>query len=217
MAAKAHLSLLGAFTLLIAGSFAQELPTRPAPPPAAAPQPPNADPIYQQLRNVGLSGEVAAVNNLVLQRDAGTFTLRSGSIHFLAAVNGKVTGAVFVGDGSFTLTPPLAMEKRSLELLTKGQPFSEDFSQLVLRFGDGTYEEIKKAAGTTSGTSAGGAAGLLSEINDALKKKLRFNLHGRLLQGCSSLLSRERSTTTRCCSLSIPTALRLPSLRKSRS
>ncbi len=160
---------------------AQDLGQRPAPPAVAAGQQPNSDPTYQQLRNVGLSGEVAAANNLVLKRDAGTFTFRSGSFQFLAPVNGKVTGAVFVGEGSFSLTPPLEMEKRSLAILTKGQPFVEDFSQLVLRFTDGTYEELKKAAGTSAG-GEGGGAGQLSDINTSLKTKLHWNLHGRILQ-----------------------------------
>ncbi|MGH9532563.1 MAG: M1 family aminopeptidase [Terriglobales bacterium] len=160
----------------------QEVGQRPAASPAPAAQQPNTDPTYQQLRNVGLSGEVATVSNLVLKRDAGTFTFRSGTFSFLAPVNGKVTGAVFVGEGSFSLTPPLEVEKRSLALLTKGQPFVEDFSQAVLRFSDGTYEEIKKAAGAASGGADGGAAGVLSDVRDALKNRLSYNLHGRLLQ-----------------------------------
>ena len=67
---------------------------------------PNSDPTYQALRNLTLSGESVSVNNLELKRDAGTFHLRSGSICFVAPVAGKVTGAVFVGDGNFVLDPP---------------------------------------------------------------------------------------------------------------
>jgi len=97
---------------LAAGAAAQTLEKRPeqAPAPAGAPAKANSDPTYQQLRNVGLSGEVSTANNLVLKRDAATFTFRSGSFYFLAPVNGKVTGAVFLGNGSFALTPPLEMD-----------------------------------------------------------------------------------------------------------
>ncbi len=160
----------------------QEVGQRPEPSPAPVAQQPNTDATYQQLRSIGLSTEAAAASNLVLKRDAGTFTFRSGAFHFLAPVNGKVTGAVFVGDGSFTLTPPLDVEKRNLMLLTKGQPFVEDFSQAVFRFTDGTAEEIKKAAGAAPAGPDGGAAGVLSDVQDALKKKLSYNLHGRILQ-----------------------------------
>jgi len=61
--------------LLSASTWAQTLEKRPeqAPAPAGTPAKANSDPTYQQLRNVGLSGEVSAANNLVLKRDAGTF------------------------------------------------------------------------------------------------------------------------------------------------
>jgi hypothetical protein len=67
---------------------------------------PNSDPAYQALRNLTLSGESVSVSNLELKRDAGTFHLRSGTVCFVAPVNGKVTGAVFVGNGNFVLDPP---------------------------------------------------------------------------------------------------------------
>src|SRR5580692_1843025 len=72
--------------------------------PASAQNPapgPNSDPTYQALRNLALGGEAVSVSNLDLKRDAGTFHLRSGTVCFVAPVQGKVTGAVFVGDGNF--------------------------------------------------------------------------------------------------------------------
>ena len=61
----------------------------------------NSDPTYQQLRNLTLGGEAVKVTNFVLKRDAGRFNLRSGTVCFVAPVQGKVTGAVFTGDGNF--------------------------------------------------------------------------------------------------------------------
>lgn len=81
-----------------------------------APPVPNSDPTYQALRNLTLSGESVSVNNLELKRDAGTFHLRSGSICFVAPVGGKVTAAVFLGDGNFVLDPPQS-ERAMLKLL----------------------------------------------------------------------------------------------------
>ena len=180
IAAVLLLALLG----LPASASAQTLEKRPeqAPAPSGVPAKANSDPTYQQLRNIGLSSETSVANNLVLKRDAGTFTFRSGSFYFLAPVNGKVTGAVFLGDGSFNLVPPLEMERRSLSLLSRELAFTEEFNESVLRFTDGTYDEIKKAAGVSAGSPAGNAAGSLKEINDALRTKLKANLHGRLLE-----------------------------------
>ena len=121
---------------------------------SAAPAP-NSDPTYQALRNSTLSGEAVSVNNVELKRDAGTFHLHSGTICFVAPVAGKVTGAVFIGDGNFILDPP-ASEQAMLKLLTKENEFSESFSQMALRFTDSTYDEIKKAGKTAaSGCDAG--------------------------------------------------------------
>ena len=180
---KSHFRLpIFLFLFLAAFTSAQTLGSRPAQtPPAGQPAMANSDPTYQQLRNIGLSGEVAAASNLVLKRDAGVFTFRSGNFYFLAPVNGKVTGAVFLGNGSFALTPPLEMEKRTLALLTKEPGMTEGFNQVVLRFTDGTYDEIRKTAGVSAGMPGGGSS-LFSDVRNALRKDLHWNLTARLLQ-----------------------------------
>ena len=94
---------------------------------------------YAALRTLGLGNEAVSVTNFDLKRDAGTFRLKSGTICFAAAVNGKVTGAVFTGDGVFLLVPPTEQESRSLKYLTKEDEFNERFERLVLRFTDSTY------------------------------------------------------------------------------
>jgi hypothetical protein len=149
--------------------------------PSAAQQAPgpNSDPTYQQLRNITLSGEAIGVSNLTLKRDAGTFHLRSGTVCFLAPVQGKVTGAVFVGDGTLVLDPPLNAERRSLRLLTKESEFVESFNNMVMRFTDDTYNELKKAG---AGAGGGCEAKLLQDNLQTVRKQLRFNLTARILQ-----------------------------------
>jgi hypothetical protein len=149
---------------------------------AAAPNPPaaNSDPTYQQLRNIGLSGESIAIEGVDLKRDAATFHLRSGTVCFVPPVQGQVTGAVFVGDGSMTLDPPSASERRSLKLLTKSDEFNENFQHLVLRFTDATYDELNKAGGRT--TPGGCDAGLLKDSQNTMRHKLHYNLDARILE-----------------------------------
>ena len=144
----------------------------------AAPAGPNSDPTYQALRNLTLGGESVAVSNFDLKRDAGTFHLRSGTVCFTAPVQGRVTGAVFVGDGNFILEPPDS-EKAMLKLLTKETEFSENFSQLALRFTDLTYDEIKKAGSPPSGSCDGGA---LKDSQHVTRHKLKMNLESRILE-----------------------------------
>jgi hypothetical protein len=146
-----------------------------------APSTPNSDPTYQQLRNIGVGSEAVSVKDFTLKRDAAIFHLHSGNVCFLSAVRGKVTGAVFVGDGNMVLDPPLGIEHSTLRLLTKENEFSEKFGQLVMRFTDDTYEEIKKAGGVAT---AACDADLLRSSQNALRHNLalRFNLDARILQ-----------------------------------
>ncbi len=133
---------------------------------------------YSALREAKLSGEVATVSGLVLTRDAGVMTLRSGEIYFVAPVESRVAAAVFVGDGEFTLTPPLECEKQSLTVFTKAPSVSEHFGELVLRFSDRTYEEIKAsklATFSASGGQAGHATSILEDNAKLLREKLRTN------------------------------------------
>src|SRR5262245_14972651 len=105
---------------------------------------PNADPNYRALRD-GDFGETYEVTNLTLKRDVGAITLRSGRVGFLAPVLGKVAIGVFTGDGEFTLTPFLDIEKRYLALLTGKDTVVEPFDRLVFYFTDDTLQAIKSA------------------------------------------------------------------------
>jgi len=145
-----------------------------------AQQTPNADATYQQLRSLSLGTEAVSVSGFTLKRDAAHFQLNSGTVCFFAPVEGKVTGAIFVGEGRLLLTPPIPTEQRSLMLLTKELEFSETFNRMVLRFTDSTYDELKKEGKP----AAAGAcdAGLIGEGQHTMRKKLHYNLDARLLQ-----------------------------------
>jgi hypothetical protein len=141
---------------------------------------PAEHPVYSQLRSLAVNKEAHQVDALVLKRDAATFTL-TGSVHLLPDVQGKVTGAVFIGHGAMTYSPPLAAERGVLRVLTKGEDFQETFERAVFRFTDGTAAEIVAASKGTSAASAGDAQDALKDVNDALRTKLRDNLHARIL------------------------------------
>jgi hypothetical protein len=146
----------------------------------------NNDPLYVQLRHIALQPEAIPVKDFTLKRDAGTFVFKSGAFRLLAPVNGKITGAVFTGDATFAIKPPLEVERRYLATLTKGQPFEEEFSGAVFRFTDGTEEEIKNAAAKDASSASGDPSGLFSDIQQQLRKKLKENLDARLLQDVMS-------------------------------
>jgi hypothetical protein len=141
---------------------------------------PNSDPVYQQLRNVGLGSESVTVKDFELKRDGVRFHFHTGSFCFVAPVQGKVTGAVFVGDGNMVLDPPIPSEVAALKLLTKGDEFVEQYDHLVLRFTDSSYDDIKKA-GDQGGSCD---AGPLHSSQEAMRHDhhLKYNLDARILQ-----------------------------------
>src|SRR6266508_2551049 len=158
----------------------------------------NSDPVYQQLRQLGkssqdFSGSFANVNNLVLKREGAAFNLRSGEIYFLTPVEGRYTAAIFIGDGDFSLTPPTDNEKNSLKIFTHESSITEQFTSLILRFTDKTFEEIKNAPAVkmeANGPQASRAADLFRENQNLLRKRLRDNGELRTL---ADLYAPERS------------------------
>lgn len=149
----------------------------------------NVDPIYQKFRKLSdgadsFSGPFATVNNLVLKRDAGIFTLRSGEVYFLKSAENRVTGAVFFGDGEFSLTPPVVAEKTMLGYFTGSADFKEDFTQLVMFFTDQTFDEIQKSANVkmaTGGSQSSKARETFRNKESLLKSDFRYNMSARIL------------------------------------
>ena len=105
----------------------------------------NSDPNYRALRDAQ-PRETFAVTNLVLKRDRGILTLKSGRISFIQPVLGRVTMAAFTGEGEFALEPTIATERNNLRLITDADTVRESFTRLVLCFTDGTYDEIRRQA-----------------------------------------------------------------------
>ncbi|HEX5703758.1 MAG TPA: carboxypeptidase regulatory-like domain-containing protein [Pyrinomonadaceae bacterium] len=149
----------------------------------------NTDPNYQQLRqqarsNGDFGGPFATVTNLVIKRDAGAFTLKSGEIYFTPAVNDRISGAVFFGEGELYLTPPTAIEKHTLSLFTKEPEIKEAFTKLVLHFTDKTFDEIKaspQVTMSTNGAQAARAQDAYRENQALLRRTLRRNVDLRKL------------------------------------
>jgi Peptidase family M1 domain len=146
----------------------------------------NNAPAYVKLRHIKLGNQSATITNFILKRDGGTFVFRSGAFYFLEAVDDKITGAVFVGDGSFFLTPPIEIERRNLALLTGGRQFEEQFRTAVFRFTDSAEQEIRQAATGEKALNATEAETALRAVQQDLREELRENLAARLLEDVMS-------------------------------
>ncbi len=166
--------------LLLAASVCAQTATGPIEPNGPAQQP-NTQKTYAALR-VDLPGtDGVSVKDFTLQREGGIFHFDQGDFYFYAPVEGHVTGAVFTGNGHFELAVKDAGEQRSLALLAKSGEMQQDFSTLVLRFTDGTADEIRKASLGTAPAPPGHVSSAAEDLARDYRKDLSDNLELRLL------------------------------------
>jgi hypothetical protein len=117
----------------------------------------NSDAAYRQLRDVGL-GSSYRCENFTLPLDVGTFEFKSGTITFLGPVNNFETGAVFVGQGHFSLKPLTPMDSREMQRRAGSPTAEEDFTEAVFRFSPGEYSVFGPVLGAKTDTLAEAAA-----------------------------------------------------------
>jgi hypothetical protein len=77
-----------------------------------------------------------------LRRDGVAFTFAEGKFAFLQALEGRVTGAVFLGRGRIFVLPPDASERASLARFLKTSFLDAEFDRAYLRFDESMTEEI---------------------------------------------------------------------------
>ncbi|HEX4599910.1 MAG TPA: M1 family aminopeptidase [Gemmatimonadales bacterium] len=100
---------------------------------------------YREITNLApLAGQVAAVDHLVLTRDAGTFTLERGALYLLSPVGGRTVAAVFQGQGRFSFAPPVAAEQTELERFAGAPKLDDPFTAAVLIFADSTGDQLRR-------------------------------------------------------------------------
>jgi hypothetical protein len=113
----------------------------------------NSDPVYRQLRAIGL-GETRRVDNFTLPWDAAALQFEKGTLTVLRPVNGVVTGAIFIGDGHFNLKPAISLDARELSRRTGAAEVNEDFTEVVFRFAGDTWSKFLPGLGDRVETPA---------------------------------------------------------------
>jgi hypothetical protein len=153
--------------------------------------PTGAPPLYQQLKTFTLTGGSADVASLVLKRDRVEMTF-TGTFYFSPAVEGHVTGAVFVGQGTVHAAVPTSagdFEKDSVKRLLGADVLESDFKTTVLRMTDDTFDAIasaRSAAGagapvrTLGATASADAQRLATDFEPRLTMESGINLSARL-------------------------------------
>ncbi len=112
------------------------------------------------------STRVARVTGLTLERDAGRFMLEEGELWLATPVGGRVCAAVFVGRGSFSLTPPTLGEREQVRRVYGTPKMERAFSSLVLVVADSTIAELER---TLSFRRRGGSKVAATTLGECLR------------------------------------------------
>jgi hypothetical protein len=137
------LRVLALLTILTAAIAAES-----ARPSARIAADPTAD--YQAVKAFSLAGGAVDVTNFTLAREQTSMTF-TGTFYLTAPVSGHVTGAVFIGQGSFHADPPASSyEKDNIRRMLGADVVESDFHTAVIRMTDDTAALIQQA------TAAGG-------------------------------------------------------------
>ena len=145
---------------------------------SAEPQQAGGKALYDQVKAFGLTGGTTTVEQLVLTRDRVSMTL-SGTLYFAAPVNGKVTGAVFLGEGAMRAeAPPSSFERDNLKRMLGAELVETDFKTAVFRFSDDTFDKL--SAGRHDGAAPPQAQKLASESEPRFLRETGANLSARV-------------------------------------
>lgn len=109
--------------------------------------------VFSQLIAPAADGsKIAAVSGVRLTRDVGTIDLTSGRIYMAKPIAGRGCMAMFVGAGTFSFTPPTALERDQLRRYYKSDTMRVAFTRMFLLFADSTAEELAARAKFAPGT-----------------------------------------------------------------
>ena len=129
----------------------------------------NSDPTYHQLRDVAF-GKTFRFDNFTMHCDVATFHFEKGTLTLLNPVQGIVTGAIFVGQGSLTLNPVTRLDAAELKRRAGNEDYVEDFTAIVFRFSNQPHLQFLPGLGAEIATPTE-AVDLFKKWKDEVRKR----------------------------------------------
>ncbi len=134
-------TLLLVLCLLAGAAKAQDVPTQGT---QSKECPGTAEALYSRLRSVGLDAQrVYRVRGASIDRPNLHLAFDDGTLAFTEDICGRITGALFEGEGEVLLRPPNRVERESLALFTGMAILEEQFASGYLRFNDDTVSALQ--------------------------------------------------------------------------
>jgi len=143
--------------------------------------------LYEQVKTASMTGGSAEVSGLVLNRDRAEMTF-NGTFYFSSSVDGHVTGAVFIGNGTFKAAVPAGkFEHDNVRRMIGADKVESDFRTAVLRFSDDTFAKISQNRHESAPDQH--AQKLITDSDSRILKETGANIPARL---ALSLLNNEK-------------------------
>lgn len=122
----------------------------------------------EELSTISINkNRCAEVVNFSFKKDVAEFTLQEGSLYFLSPIGGRICGALFVGNGTMSFTPPTDIERKQLYRYIENESFHGEFRSLFILFNDSTLRTLENSL-TFAPTDK------KDSHKDLLEKSLRF-------------------------------------------
>jgi hypothetical protein len=106
----------------------------------------NSDKLYRALRDAGL-GDTFRIENVTVSWDVGTFQFQKGTLTAIGPVDGVVTGAIFIGEGHFSLKAVIPPDAHELIRRTGADEVNEDFTEVLFRFTKSEWPKLLPVPG----------------------------------------------------------------------
>ena len=134
--------------------------------------------LYNQLKAFSLTGGVMEVKGVTLKRGRAQITL-DGTVYLSQPVDGRATGAVFIGEGKFVAEPPNnEFDKANVKRLLGTHIIESDFKTAVFRFTDDTALQFGELS--VSGAANDRAQKLARDADERTLHDTGANLAARL-------------------------------------
>ena len=137
-------------------------------------------PIYEELREARLE-HAGRIRDGRLRTERFEFELTDGHLYLLAPVAGRVTAAVFLGDGQVRFYPPDAVEHHQLEKFLDADYLEESFDRIVFRFSDETADRLRALTNPAPEVDVDKANDLLEDRREELLERQLINRDSRLV------------------------------------
>ena len=137
-------------------------------------------PIYEELREARLE-HAGRIRDGRLRTERFEFELTDGHLYLLAPVAGRVTAAVFLGDGQVRFYPPDAVEHHQFQKFLDADYLEESFDRIVFRFNDDTADRLRALANPAPEVDVNKANDLLEDRRQELLERQLINRDSRLV------------------------------------